>query len=75
MAVAVADMDEGVRLTANAGGDFALPLGSILKVRGSELPQKISGASVLLPMAAAAVKDVADAQDAQRSRHPAPPRL
>ncbi len=29
-------------LTAKAGGDFALPLGSILKVRGSELLQKIT---------------------------------
>jgi alkylation response protein AidB-like acyl-CoA dehydrogenase len=29
-------------LNAKAGGDFALPLGSILKVRGSELLQKIT---------------------------------
>jgi alkylation response protein AidB-like acyl-CoA dehydrogenase len=29
-------------LTAKAGGDMALPLGSILKVRGSELLQRIS---------------------------------
>jgi alkylation response protein AidB-like acyl-CoA dehydrogenase len=29
-------------LSAKAGGDFALPLGSILKVRGSELLQKIT---------------------------------